>query len=345
MFLTREIPVNKKFLPALALSFSLGLSTCFIPGTVGLNISPNLRQSSVKRLSNRLKLEVMSQFQGHQLTGEAIIHIHYSRDGRYLLSVATDGLAKLWATDGKFIRAFVGQPVAMVFNGAFSSDSSQIVTASYDGVARIWSLQGQVLRELRGHTSGVTDVKFLSEEQGIVSSSDDGTVRYWSKDGNNWFTVPKTGVSRNMDISPQGNLLAVTQDIGTITLLSSRGDIIRTIGTGQGRLNSVSFSADGKLIVTAGFDGTARVFTLDGKEIVKLKVLDKGWVTGAAFSRDKLIATVSDDGILRLWDLDGNLLDSFNPGLERLGSVAFHPDGKNLAIAAYHGTLILLKIK
>lgn len=333
--------MNKKFLPALALSFSLGLSLCFIPRAVGLNISDNTRQT----LSTRPKLEVMSQFQGHQLTGEPIIHIHYSRDGRYLLSVATDGLAKLWTPDGKFIRELAGQPVAMVFNGAFSSDSSQIVTASYDGVIRIWSLQGQVLRELRGHTSGVTDVQFLSKEQGIVSSSDDGTVRYWSKAGNNWFTLTRPGVSRNMNISPQGNLLAITQDIGTITLLSSTGDIIRTIDTKQGRLNSVSFSADGKLLVTAGFDGTARVFTLDGKEIVKLKVLDNGWVTGAAISRDKLIATVSDDGILRLWDLEGNLIDSYNPGLERLGSVTFHPDAKHLAIAAYHGTLILLKIK
>ncbi len=333
--------MNKKFVPTLALSFSLGLSLCFIPRTVGLNIS----QNTELRIPIRPKLEVISQFQGHQLTGEAIIHIHYSRDGRYLLSVATDGLAKLWTSEGKLIQELAGQPVAMIFNGAFSSDSSQIVTASYDGVVRIWNLQGQVLRELRGHTSGVTDVQFLSKEQGIVSSSDDGTVRFWAKAGNNWLTLTRPGVSRNMDTSPQGNLFAITQDIGTITLLSPNGDIIRTIETGQGRLNSVNFSANGKLLVTAGFDGTARVFTLDGKEIVKLKVLNNGWVTGASFSRDNLIATVSDDGILKLWNLEGNLLDSYNPGLERLGSVAFHPDGKHLAIAAYHGTLILLRIK
>lgn len=333
--------VNKKLLAKFALGFGFGL------GMLGVLpvLAPFPATSTPLFLSRRntqAKLEVIKQFQGHQLTGEAIIQIHYSRDGRYLLSTATDGLAKLWTGDGTLVREFPGQPLAMLFNGQFNSDASRIVTASYDGTVRIWSLSGLVLKELRGHSSGATDVRFVGP--GVVSSSDDGSIKFWSMDGTAWSSLTRPGVSRNMDLSPNGDLIAVTQDIGTITLLNPKAEVVKTIQTGQGRLNSVNFSADGQRLVTAGFDGTARVFNLDGRELLKLKVLEKGWVTGAAFSRDNLIATVSDDGVLRLWDVQGTLLDSYNPNLERLGSVAFHPNGHDLAVAAYHGTIILLKL-
>nr|WP_322879183.1 WD40 repeat domain-containing protein [Pseudocalidococcus azoricus] len=333
--------VNKKFWTKFALGFAFGL------GMVGglPAFAPLPATSTPLLLSRRnpqAKLEVIKQFQGHQLTGEAIIQIHYSRDGRYLLSTATDGLAKIWSANGDLVRELAGQPIAMLFNGQFNQDATQIVTASYDGTVRIWNFSGQALKELRGHTSGATDVRFLGP--GVVSSSDDGSIKFWSMDGTAWSTLTRPGVSRNMDLSPNRDLIAVTQDIGTITLLNPKAEVVKTIQTGQGRLNSVNFSADGQRLVTAGFDGTARVFNLDGRELLKLKVLEKGWVTGAAFSRDNLIATVSDDGVLRLWDVQGTLLDSYNPNLERLGSVAFHPNGQDLAVAAYHGTIILLKL-
>ncbi len=333
-------PVRKKLVVSLALSFSLGLVTA-VPALSQFSANSTVLLS---RRASQAKLAVIKQFQGHNLTGEAIIQIHYSRDGRYLLSTATDGLAKLWTVNGEFVREFLGQPLAMLFNGQFNHDTTELATASYDGTVRIWDIQGTMLQELRGHVSGATDVRFLPQAKGVVSSSDDGSIKFWAKDGTNWATLTRPGVSRNMDLSPTGNLVAVTQDIGTITLLNPQGQTVKTIQTEQGRLNSVNFSADGKLLITAGFDGTARVFNLNGEEILKLPVLTTGWVTGAAFSRDEFIATVSDDGILRLWDMQGNLLDSYNPNLERLGSVAFHPNGRDLAVAAYHGTLILLRI-
>lgn len=338
--------MNKQLLGTLVLGLTVGLSISFTPDMKGMSPRQQIVENSQRQRSGPAsRLEVIKQFQGHQLTGEAIIQIHYSRDGRYLLSTATDGLAKLWTPAGNLIREFAGMPVAMLFNGAFSPDAGEIATAGYDGVVRIWSIEGKVLHELRGHTSGVTDVVFLPHKQGVLSSSDDGTVKLWSQEQILTSSLTRVGVSRNMDISPQRNLIAVTQDIGTVTLLNPQGEVKGTIETGQGRLNDVSFSEDGNWVITAGFDGTARVFTLDGKEVVKLNVLDQGWVTGAAISRHQMIATVSDDGILRLWNFQGTLLDSYNPDLERLGSVAFAPDGKHLAIAAYHGTIILLSVK
>jgi WD40 repeat protein len=331
-----------KFLPI----FLLGLTISFTGSNVSAKNPPAdsylVRESKAQP---QVQLEVIKSYLGHDLKGEAIIQIHYSQDGDYLLSTATDGLAKLWTADGQLVREFAGKPVAMIFNGAFSSDGKAIITAGYNGVARVWDVQGNVLGEILGHTSAVTDVTFFNQGMGVVTSSDDGTIQGWSGIGKPLFSITRPGVSRNMDFNAQVNLIAVTQDIGEITLLNPAGEVVQIIETNQGRLNSVRFSKDGKLVVSGGFDGTARVFNIDGQEILKIDVLDDGWVTGVAINQDNLIATVSDDGILRVWNLKGQLLGQYNPNLERLGSVSFHPNGKNLAIAAYHGTIILLELK
>lgn len=334
--------MKRNFLAA----FFLGLSISFsgsnvITQSIASNPSPIVDSKS----EPQTKLEVVKTYVGHDLKGEAIIQVHYSQDGNYLLSTATEGLAKLWTRDGELVREFAGTPVAMIFNGAFSSDGKEIITAGYNGIARIWDVQGNILGEIKGHTSAVTDVVFVDKDKTIVTSSDDGTIRGWSEVKTSLFTSSYPGVTRNMDFNSQVNLIAATQDIGDITLLKPTGEVVRTIKTNQGRLNDVSFSKDGQLLVSAGFDGTSRVFNLEGQEILKIDVLKDGWVTGAAINQNNLVATVSDDGVLRLWNLKGDLLGSYNPGLERLGSVSFHPNGKNLAIAAYHGTIILLELK
>ncbi|AIE73658.1 MULTISPECIES: WD40 repeat domain-containing protein [unclassified Synechocystis] len=326
--------------------FLLGLTISFTGGDVSAKNPPTdsflVRESKV---DSRVKLQVIKSYLGHELKGEAIIQIHHSQDGNYLLSTATDGLGKLWTADGQLVQEFAGSPVAMIFNGTFSSDGKAIITAGYNGVARIWDIQGNVLGEIRGHTSAVTDVAFFNQDMGMVTSSDDGTIQGWSNTNKPLFSVTRPGVSRNMDFNAQASLIAVTQDIGEITLLNPAGEVVKIIETNQGRLNSVRFSKDGQLLVSGGFDGTARVFNLDGKEILKIDVLDDGWVTGVAINQNNLIATVSDDGVLRVWNLQGQLLDQYDPNLERLGSVSFHPNGKNLAIAAYHGTIILLELQ
>ena len=76
----------------------------------------------------------------------------------------------------------------------------------------------------------------------------------------------------------------------------------------EGSVNSASFSPDGKLIVTAGTDGTARVWDTSGKQIVELRGHSAS-VRSASFSPDgQRIVTASFDGTARVWDLSGKQL-------------------------------------
>jgi WD40 repeat protein len=73
----------------------------------------------------------------------------------------------------------------------------------------------------------------------------------------------------------------------------------------QGAVWDVEFSPDGKLLVTAGEDGTALLWDNSGNQLAVLKG-HQGIVWNAQFSRDgKLLFTAGKDGTVHLWQVGG----------------------------------------
>ncbi|WP_433931103.1 protein kinase [Sorangium cellulosum] len=101
-----------------------------------------------------------------------------------------------------------------------------------------------------------------------------------------------------------------------------------------------SYSPDGKRIVTASIDNTARVWNADGTgEPLVLRGHDD-LVFSAAFSPDgKRIVTGSSDKTARVWNADGTGEPLVLRGHEeRVLSAAFSPDGKRIVTASWDKT-------
>ncbi len=108
----------------------------------------------------------------------------------------------------------------------------------------------------------------------------------------------------------------------------------------EGPVWSAQFAADGKTVVTAGQDETARLWDVaSGKELQVLRG-HKGRVTSAQFAADgKTVVTAGLDGTARLWDVaSGKELQVLRGHEGRVTSAQFTADGKTVVMAGWDGT-------
>jgi WD40 repeat protein len=168
------------------------------------------------------------------LTIKNLLYTSLSSDGRFLLTTVTgDSLVSLWnVSTGELIRTFGAAPKKPL-RAWFTPDDSQVVGTSEDSsISTVWDAHTGALLHVLDHNVG----------------------------GVNYFSY-----------SIDGRCLATVDAKLTINLWDAHtGEFLRSFvghrqrpGFGNAAVNTANFSNDGRFLVTAGIDSTARVWPLE----------------------------------------------------------------------------------
>jgi WD40 repeat protein len=193
----------------------------------------------------------------------------YSKNG-YLCSV------KLWDLKAnKEIRRFllkesVPQCLAVSSDGRFALTGGGFVGLKNDKFvpvdcyARLWeTATGQMHRKFVGHTNTLASASFSPDGRFILTASYDNSVRRWDvMTGKqvNRFDIKRAGWG--VAFSPDGNkaLAASNKDVILLDLLKGKEELC--LRGHSGRVSSVGFFSNARMIFSAAHDGTIRIWNL-----------------------------------------------------------------------------------
>ncbi|HNT11181.1 MAG TPA: caspase family protein [Spirochaetota bacterium] len=245
------------------------------------------------------------------------------------------------APDGERVRMVLQSGhAAKIESVVISPDGNLIVSGSWDGTICMWSRKGELLRIVSAHAYGVSSVVFSPDGRTIASGSYDKTIRLWDLNGQLLKTfVGHDGPITSISFSPDGRMVASGSWDKSLRLWRRDGVLLHTLKEHADWVTSVVFSPDGKLILSRSNDKTVRLWSSGGL----LKKVYSGFKTGVdsiAFNNDGKMIAIWTHGKLRLWSMEGVELNVINEhGNMSGGSLAFSPDGNELAGALWDNTI------
>jgi WD40 repeat protein len=273
-------------------------------------------------------------------------HAAFSPDGKRLITASGDGAARIWALDtgnivGEPIQAQTGKGIE---SAEFSPDQTRIVTASWDGDARIFDVKtGHLVgNPLMSSSPGIASAAFSSDGRRIVTAAFDGTAQVWDADTGTAIGEPLKGDDNKLTLASfgAGGKVVVTASVDGSTRLweSATGKLLKLFPGRGNPIRNVSFSLDGKSIVTAS--GTiAQVWTIEDTSFEMQTLRHEDVVRRAMFDGDGTrVLTAAQDGTAVIWSADtGRLTATLSPHDGPLFDAAFSRDGR-IATASANGT-------
>ncbi len=228
----------------------------------------------------------------------------FSPDGKRLACTADDNrTVRLWdLTDGHLLAVLDHDHWAV--NVRFSPQGDRLLTAQAypSNLLRLWdAATGKLLGVLRGHSNEMLDWAFSRDGAWIATGGYDQTVRLW--DG-------QTGALQ-------------------ATLRGHKGWVI-----------GVAFSPDGQRVVSTARDRTVRLWdSTTGAALAIVHSRLEAWA-GLHYTADGATVVAGGDGTVRLWDARRLERGSVMKGhTKAIYDMAFHPDGRRIASAAWDGTV------
>jgi len=229
--------------------------------------------------------KVIVKWTGHT---QVVLSVCWSQDGRRVLSGSEDGTVRQWDVEN---RKTMIEPIVTgheeVLATVYSPDMTMIATGGRDRPwtklpdcsIQIWDAKtGKLVATLKGHTWEVSCLAWTKDGRTLISGSYDSSLRTWNTTKWEQTAVLVEHTSCHfvnaIAISPNGRILTSAFSDSTVRLwnLDNGQPISSPLQHNTHGVSCVSFSADGKRLVTGCWDKNA--YSWDVAVIVREAGLD-----------------------------------------------------------------------
>ena len=229
-----------------------------------------------------------------------------------------------------------------VFSVAFNNDNSILISASANNEICIWDAKNNysLIKKLTDHNATVRCVSYNSDNTHIASCDWHGKIIIW--DAKTYRPMAERVFNQGEPLHyvshhPFHPIIAACSEKGNIYIWNySTNKIEKTLNKHHGEVWKVEFSADGRSLVSGGYDGTLITWDVESwtcKSILRGYI---DWIQDVSIAPDdKLLACSNGDLTINVWDVESSQhLCRYVAHSGWMFSLEFSPNGEYLASAS-----------
>jgi len=273
-------------------------------------------------------------------------------DGSHFVTSGDDKVVKLWDTKGKLVRSFGGSAAA-VAHVSVSDDGKQIAAGGDPLFAQknvlVWNTADAKLLQNIPTPAGITALQFGAEGRLAVGGADKHLRVFSSIDSRLLQDVTSTAVLSDIRFIPgEPTILAAAADNNSYLFDYSLQQLL----TGHtGAVTGVAFTHNGNHLLTAGADGTARLWNLADGKVISTLAGSAGAVSSLVVTADGKRAIVGRaDKNVEVFDLPEQPTPQLKPIVTftqpaAVTAVAINKSSSRLAIGGSDNSIRLWSLK
>jgi WD40 repeat protein len=238
------------------------------------------------------------------------------------------------------------------FTVAYSPDGTLLASAGLNGTIDLIDTQTGATRTFTTLSAATARLSFNRDGTRLAAALGAEGVQIWNvADGAVVQTLPLDGFAFGVTFSPTDDLVAVTNlgfdadftgGVSLVNLADGETELFVPHGPGG---SAADFSADGRSLVSAGFDSVVRVTDLtSGALITETVLLDTPAAVAISPDRTSVVIAEANAPEAVIWNLEDGAIIRAEGHVAPLNHVAFSPDGRMFATAANDRTVQLREV-